>query len=50
MRAPPQAAVAGHAEAVRLQLFVDAKTHGSVGDGNAWLDLPPLAVLAQAPL
>jgi len=43
------AAGAGDAEAEGLQLFVDAQAQRRVGDGRFGLNLPPFAVLAEAP-
>ena len=44
------AAVAGHAQEKRLQVLVDAESKCALLDFDLRLDLPPLAVHAQAPV
>src|SRR5947207_3385146 len=43
------AAIAGHAQQIRLKFLVDAQTQDVILDGRIGFDLPPFTVFAQTP-
>jgi hypothetical protein len=50
MREAVAAAITGNAQPEKLEFLVNAQAHGRVGHVCLRFDLPPFAVLAQAPL